>query len=313
MLILFLPTIFAIVFSLIVASPVAAADVAMKKYGGYSPEQIKALPEDVRRKKVPIVYDFAANTALTFGQVGLGGMLNSLMYNGMGDYRGAIRAFQNDLGEEATGELTVGQIYELQYRVEMQKVSPPSIPSFFFSDTKLDGQANDGYARVRGTLQLLDEKAAFPVNNINMECDQHRGYCMLHEVAVQFPSRKDFRPDFSILWPGPSGYRITKWTKDIVEADYESVGNQCRNTKLQLNFKTKEYYMITTNAGKQCEVLGAKFEKLKRPRIAKVVDGREIIRAEVNAFRKKQYEFLASDYRKAIELAIKSATANRKP
>ena len=42
--------------------------------------------------------------------------LNTLMYNGLADYEGAWRAFQADLGEDATGELTVGQISTLLYR-----------------------------------------------------------------------------------------------------------------------------------------------------------------------------------------------------
>ena len=59
----------------------------------------------------------------------------------------------------------------------------------------------------------------------------------------------------------------------------------CRNTKLQLNFKAKEYYMITTNAGEECEVLGTKFPKLDKPRISKIVDGAKLIDAENQAFR----------------------------
>ena len=43
------------------------------------------------------------------------------------------------------------------------------------------------------------------------------------------------------------------------------------------------------------------------------MSGEKIIQAENSVFRKKQYEFLASAYRKAIELTIKSAAAKRKP
>ena len=64
--------------------------------------------------------------------------------------------------------------------------------------------------------------------------------------------------DFTIFWIDDDQYKITKWTEDVVEADYDAGALQkpCRNTKLQLNFKAKEYYMITTNAGEECEILG---------------------------------------------------------
>ena len=70
----------------------------------------------------------------------------------------------------------------------MQGTSPPSIPGFF-SGNKVDGNANNGYARLEGTLQMLDEKAAYPVNKVKIECDQNDGYCALDEIDVQFPKR----------------------------------------------------------------------------------------------------------------------------
>ncbi len=170
---------------------------------------------------------------------------------------------------------------------------------------ELSGQV----AFLHGTLQILDEKAAFPVNKVKIDCNQGRGFCTLDEVDLKFPSRRDFSPSFTVFWTDPLHYRITRWTKDLIEANYEVSAKQCRNTKLQLNFKAKEYYMITTNAGEQCEVLGVKFDKLKKPRISKIMDGEDLIQAEFDAFRKKQYEFLASGYRKRVEDAVKKAKA----
>src|SRR5262245_16077681 len=98
-------------------------------------------------------------------------MLNLLMYNGMGGYDAAIRAFQTDLGDEPTGKFTVWQIFQLSKRSELQGASPPSIPGFF-SDIKVEG-----YATLQGTLQILDDKAAFPVNKVKIRCVQSEGYC----------------------------------------------------------------------------------------------------------------------------------------
>ncbi len=92
-------------------------------------------------------------------------------------------------------------------------------------------------------------------------------------------------------------FKITNWTKDVIEADFEASGKKCRNNKLQLNFKAKEYFLLATNTGEQCEILGRRME-LEKPRISKLVDGGALIQAEFNAFRKTQFELLASEYRK---------------
>jgi hypothetical protein len=73
--------------------------------------------------------------------------------------------------------------------------------------------------------------------------------------------------------------------------------------------------MISTNAGKECDVLAIKLGKLAKPRISKIVDGEELIKVEYDAFRKRQYEMLASEYRgritKAIERAKSASSSSR--
>lgn len=291
------------------SAPVAADDDGMKKYRNFLPEQILALPEKTRQSEVPIAYDFAANNARAeWAKQVVAGMLNALMYNGIGDYDGAIRAFQKDLGEEPTGKLTVWQTHQLGQRSEMQKATPPSIPGFF-SDVKVAG-----YATVRGTLQMLDEKAAFPVNKVKIRCVEHEGFCTLDEIDVQFPSGTDWVMGFTVFWTDPLQYKITKWTNDVVEAAYEAHAQQCRNTKLQLNFKAKEYFMVTTNAGEECaEVWGLKFDKLARPRISRIVNGDKLIAEEYESFKRKQFELLASEHRAEIAEAIKRAQSAARP
>ena len=96
----------------------------------------------------------------------------------------------------------------------------------------------------------------------------------------------DWVLDFTIFWTDELQYKITKWTDDVVEADYEgsAMMEKPSKHKLPLNFKTKEYYMITTNAGEQCEVLGVKFDKLDKPRISRIVDGDGLIRGGIRCF-----------------------------
>jgi hypothetical protein len=288
-------------------SPVAADEAAMKKYRNYLPEQIAALPQKVRQSEVPMAYLLVVNGANSeLGQRLFAGMLNVLMYKGMGDYDAAVRAFQKDLGDEPTGKLTVWQIWQLQQRSEMQGLKPPFIPGFF-TDIKVEG-----YARVQGTLQLLEEKAAFPVNKVKLECAKHEGSCTLDEIDVEFPKETDWAAGFAIYWTGEVQYKITNWTDDVIEATYEPSGlleKPCRDTKLQLNFKAKEYYMITTNAGGECEFMGQKLGKLDKPRISRIVAGQKLIDAENEAFRQRQFDLLASEYRDQVTGAVERAKA----
>ena len=69
---------------------------------------------------------------------------------------------------------------------------------------------------------------------------------------------------------------------------------------MNLNFKTKEFYYITRNAGGECEVLGVTLDKLSKPRIAQIVDGSKIIRDEFARIEKAAYDVLASDFRKRV-------------
>jgi hypothetical protein len=223
---------------LMMAGPVITDEAKMKKYRNYLPEQIWALPEKVRDSDVPMAYLMAAQGANTeVARIIYASMLNRLMYHGMSNYGAAVRAFQKDVGDAQTGKLTVWQIWQLQQKSEMQRVEPPLIPGFF-SDIK-----SRGYAKLEGTLQMLDEKPAFPVNKVKIMCVQHEGSCTLDEIDVQFPTEKDWAAGFTIYWTDPTEYKITKWTGDVIEADYEASGalaKPCRNTKLQLNFKAKE-------------------------------------------------------------------------
>lgn len=145
------------------ADPVLADEAGMKKYRDYLPAQIVVLPEKTRNSEVPMAYLQAARGADTeVARYAFASMLNSLMYQGLGNYDAAVQAFQKDLGDQPTGKLTVWQIYQLQQRSEFQGVEPPFIPGFF---TDIKGE---GYAKVEGTLELLDEKLAFPFNKVRI-------------------------------------------------------------------------------------------------------------------------------------------------
>lgn len=213
----------------------------------------------------------------------------------IGDYEGAVQSYQKDLGDQLTGKLTVWQIFQLNYRSELQSVSPPTVLYNFISGK------TSGSAFVTGTMIIVDERPAWPINSVKLNCFKDEVYCRLDELDLQPPTENDWIYNFSILWTDALYYKIIRWSEDVVQAEYESSGNACRSTTMDLNFKTKEFYLITKNTGEVCEVLGQKMEQLRKPRISQIVDGEKIIAAELQSFKQKSYSMLSSETRARIE------------
>ena len=102
---------------------------------------------------------------------------------------------------------------------------------------------------------------------------------------------------------GPDFYDIIRWTENEIEAvPSGSTPAACRTTSLSLNFKTKEFYQITRNAGGDCEALGVTVEPLDKPRISQLIDGEQIINEEFAKVQQAAFEVLASDFRKQVKL-----------
>jgi hypothetical protein len=282
--------------ALVFCNIASADDATIKKYKDYLPEQIKELPEAIRKSELPIMYGQAASTGLSpWAKDVFAFQLNKLLYNGLGDYEGAIRSYQKDLGDQPTGKLTVWQIFQLNYRSELQSVSPPNLSHSFIS-----GKTSDS-AFVDGTMTIVEERPAWPINVVKLNCFKNEGYCRLEELDVEPPAENDWVYDFSILWTDALFYKIISWSEDVVQAEYEPPSDSCRSTTMDLNFKTKEFYLITKNTGKECAVLGLKLEQLKKPRISQIVDGEKIIESELQLLKQKSYGMLSSEFRARID------------
>lgn len=284
---------------------VRADDTAMTKYRNLTPQQVKDMPEKTRQTKLPMAYTFAAQSGLAVDSELLFGMqLNQLMYSGIHDYKSAILAFQKDLGDPPTGVLTVWQIHQLESRSEKQKLTSVIFPDSFFS-WKIDQSAS-----VEGTVTILDDKIAWPVNHHKIKCYKSDNYCEVRQIMLDMPDAKSFSQSYHIMEDNSEVYNITRWSDDVIDAEYPSEPDSCRTTSLSLNFKTKEFYFITKNAGGKCEILGMPIEKLPRPRIAQVVDGKKIIKEEFGKITKTAYELLSSDFRKKVDQVV--GQANKK-
>jgi len=285
--------------SLFIVASAKADDKAVQKYRNYTPQQVKDMPDKLRSSELPVMYIRAARSGLAVdSELYFGMQLNQLMYSGIHDYQSAVRAFQTDLGDSPTGVLTVWQIHQLDYRSDLQKLS-----RIFFPDSYFSGKASD-YAYVKGTLTILDDRIAWPINRHEIDCLKSENSCEVRQVMLDLPDlKKQWGQQYQVMIDNTEYYGITRWTDDTIDAESTSKPDSCRTTTLSLNFKTKEFFFITKNAGGKCEIFGTgtQLEKLPKPRIAQVIDGKEIFNEEFAKIEKAAYDVLASDFRKKAD------------
>ena len=96
-------------------------------------------------------------------------------------------------------------------------------------------------------------------------------------------------------------FDITQWSENTIDAVPSESGSSCRKSGCNLNFKTKEFYQITRNGDKECEINGIKFPKLKKPRIAQIVDGKDIINEEFSKLNTLAFKMLPTDFQNKVE------------
>ncbi|MFL2495027.1 MAG: hypothetical protein ACJ0RL_05320 [Porticoccaceae bacterium] len=279
--------ILSIVFIYFFSFGVFGAD-AISKYGGYTPEQIIALPENIRRSEVPMTFVFAAQTGQNDLLMSM--YLNSLMYSGLSDYRLAVKDFQKDLGEESTGVLTVSQISKLENRASRLKIEQIGFESSFY------GWKAYGSATVKGTYTILgDEKIAFPINHTTISCNQQERVCKENQLVLRLPDEDSTYIIVRSL--SEEIYEITNWGESTIDAKMES---GCRIVGLNLNFDTEEHFQIVRNAKENCNVGGVDLDRLASPRVTQLVNGQEIFNQEFLEIKKQAYGYLSSKFRDLV-------------
>lgn len=288
------PVMFSLLF--VAATPAYADDNAVEKYKNYLPDDILKLSAD-ERLSVPFIYIDVANIAKgTAGDLINKANLNTLMYNGIYDYDSAKKAFQADLGEEPTGDLTVWQIYTLGYRSSRANLT---YVSFFALD--YGGVINNDWASVKGTVQIIDERIAYPINHVSITCDRARSTCIYLQVALILPDEKSWTQSYNVVQVANETYKITRWEADQIDA----VPNEkaaCRTNQLSLNFTTNEFYEIArNNTAGDCETAVGIVQRLEKPRVSQIVDGSKIMEAEFKRLSDEAYGFLSSAFRKQID------------
>ncbi len=276
-----------------------ADEKAVQKYRSFTPQQIASMPEKTRGSEVPIMFIWAAQKGLASDiEIVFAMELNKLMYPGIADYPRAVREFQKDLGEAQTGVLNVWQIHQLGKRAEMQGLGTLTFPDQFSSFK------TGSFAQVQGTLTILDDKIAYPINHQNITCSKERGRCEMEQLLVIVPDDNSFAQTYIVRRDTtPDLYRITKWDEDSIEGSMETE-TRCRIVNLTLNFKTKEFYQITRNGGGDCSVMGTEMPRLDKPRISQIVDGKKIIAQEFGKVREAAFKAMASDFQRKVNALI---------
>jgi len=289
-----------LIFSSFIAV-VLADEGAMLKYKDFTPQELAKLSKEERSSSVPIVYNSAASKGLSNGSQLLFSMqLNTLMYPGIDNYKLAVKQFQKDLGDKETGILTVSQIDKLEQRSEFQKLSRVFFPDQYYS------YKADNFATVKGTMMLHDENIAYPVNHTDVTCYKADKYCTLRQLYLIFPTIDSWGANFHVMEESDEVFDIIRWDENTIDALPAIQGSGCRTTSLSLNFKTEEFYQITRNGDKDCEIGVATLPRLEKPRIAQIVDGKAIFNAEFTKLNKMVFEMLSVNFQNSITKFIES-------
>lgn len=288
--------------SLLIFASIARADQdAAARYRDYLPAELLALSENEQRSSVPMMFSGAANLATSpAGDLIMQANLNSLMYNGFADYDGAIRAFQTDLGATPTGTLTVWQIHTLGYRASRVNMTSVSFFPFDFGGTMIDKSAF-----VKGTLKIIDEQIAYPINQVDIECSRDNGTCEYRQIALTLPDENSWVQSYHVGEIADETYRITRWEDQLIDAVPMNTAT-CRTTQISLNFETQEFFEIArNNTTGDCEtMLGVTLPRLEKPRVSQIVDGREIVNSEFKAISEETFTFFSVAFRNQLDALV---------
>lgn len=177
----------------------------------------------------------------------------------------------------------------------MQKLSRVLFPEQFSS------YITDEYASVQGTMTIVDDKIAWPINHVRVQCVRSKQTCELDQIHLNVPDDKSWSQSYHVMEDITEHYEIARWGQDSIESHPLGTSKDCRSTSMSFNFKTKEYYYITRNAGGDCKAMGIELDKLTKPRVAQVVDGAKIIQEQFAKIERAAFEVLSSDFRRRID------------
>ena len=205
-----------------------------------------------------------------------------------------IKSFQETIGSNPTGELTMGDFNKLSecfVKSGESKVMPFSSSLVTIYDNWASAEAsividdgNDTY--------LEETDSAYPITKSRIRCDKQDGICRVFVADIVVPRFGDTN-DTYYLSTNIDTWDIDSWSSDKIIA---TQGSSCRTTTMIMNSTTNEIVQTTTNASNEdCDVLGTELPKLKRPTIARSVDPMKYALGYWEARTNKTSEMCVSD------------------
>lgn len=170
----------------------------------------------------------------------------------------AVKEVQRKLNEKVDGSLTFSQYKMIENIANLYKTPKDIYVSGNYRVRKLGD-----YAFVSGTLEIVNDEIANPINYHNMFLDKNLMTCRDSNLYV-----KEDKGAFSgvAIYSDVTEYEIISWGDEeiVCKNDYT-----CRSEKLIINFKSKSVDIITTNReNDECK----DFPKLQSARISRLVD-----------------------------------------
>ncbi len=170
----------------------------------------------------------------------------------------AVKEVQRKLNEKVDGSLTFSQYQMIENIANIYKTPKEIYAGGNFWVRKLGD-----YAFVSGTLEIVNDEIANPINYHNMFLDKNSMTCRDSNLYV-----KETQGAFSgiTIYSDVTEYEIISWGDEevVCKNDYT-----CRSEKLIINFKSKSVDIITTNRDNdECKDL----PKLKSARISRLVE-----------------------------------------
>jgi hypothetical protein len=301
--------------SLILALPTVALGqtTALPDIEGMTLDEIERLPEEVVSQLSirPMMLKLFESGGLQIPEVGVDAMLAlpllELLYLTPlhevkeVDRIAAVRAFQDDLGQDATGELTFGQWQTLNRRFLRRRDIP--IHANGFGTVYI----YEDYAGAEGTWMIEGDQIANPVNTSKIECDRAARTCTVIQADVSVPGLDD---DDDSYWIGLTTvpYEVISWSEDEIIARGLGglAGTRCRTTLLTLSAKSNEVYEITRNANEEGCQLGdvLSLPPLEAPQIARLVNGFDATREFWRKRREQTDEYVNRAAGDALEALV---------
>ncbi len=188
-------------------------------------------------------------------------------------YKESVKEFQGKLKELQTGILTMGQFDKAE------KYAKALNQEAIYPGDDLMVTDLDNTVRVQGTLTIVGEKIAWPINLVKGEA---RKSTMSYDEVFTYLNGNSIYSD-------TDSYQIIQWgDEEIIAVKQFSE----RNLKILINRKTQSVSYITTDRSTEVKP-GAPLDKLRTPRVSVLTRGFDAARDHYQNEKAKAREFIA--------------------